>query len=97
MTSIKTLALAAAAVAGIGMFSASGAQAGPFGFHGHHFHGHGHHHHHGHFHGHRGRLFGLGLVGAVAVGGAVIASSCYRTRWVDTPYGLVRRTVNICD
>ncbi|QCK86971.1 hypothetical protein E8L99_14995 [Phreatobacter aquaticus] len=36
---------------------------------------------------------GVGVIGT----GAVIAASCYRVRWVDTPYGLVRQRVNICD
>ena len=36
---------------------------------------------------------GVGVIGTAAV----IADSCYRSRWVDTPYGLVRQRVNICD
>lgn len=102
MPSLKTLALAATAVAGLGLFAASQAEARPFGhrhggFHGHRHFGHGHGGFHGHRHFHRhghwrgGPWLGLGLVG-----GAVMASDCYRVRWVDTPYGLVRRTVNVC-
>jgi hypothetical protein len=93
MTSLKTLALAATAVAGLGLFTAASAEARPFGrgFHGGHVHR--HHHHHGHWHGGRwaGAAIGLGVLGA-----AVVASNCYRTRWFDTPYGPVRRTVNVC-
>jgi hypothetical protein len=53
--------------------------------HRHHFHRHHHHHRHGHW---RHRHFGFGV--------AVVGSSCYRYRWYDTPYGPVRRLVNIC-
>ncbi|MGL4288651.1 MAG: hypothetical protein ACRCVA_20045 [Phreatobacter sp.] len=110
MTSLKTLALAATAIAGLGLFAMNDAEARGFGgrggggiraggfhggglrhggmhFGGRHFAG----HRHGHWRG--GRWIGLGVVG---VGATVIASDCYRYRWVDTPYGLVRRTVNIC-
>ncbi|QCI67925.1 hypothetical protein [Phreatobacter stygius] len=68
---------------------------------GHHFggrhfhHGHRHHGHRHHGHRHHGRWIGAGI-GLGLVGGAVLASDCYRYRWVDTPYGLVRRTVNVC-
>jgi hypothetical protein len=108
MTSVKTLALAAAAVAGLGMFSSTDAEARGFrggGFHGggfrsgglhlgggrhfghrHHFHRHHHHHRHGFWR--HGRGIGLGV--------AVVGSSCYRYRWIDTPYGVERRLVNIC-
>lgn len=87
MTRIKTLALAALAVAAVSVGASTQADAGPF---------------------HRHRHFGWG-VGAVAtgliVGGAIAAASsrayasdCYLTRrWVDTPYGLQRRTVRVCE
>jgi hypothetical protein len=86
MNRFKTLALAAAAVATLSVGVASQAEAGPF---------------------HR-RHIGWG-VGAVAtgliVGGAIAAansrayaSECYLTRrWVDTPYGVERRTVRVCE
>lgn len=109
MTSLKTLALAATAIAGLGLFAMNDAEARGFGgrgggFHGGGFHGGGMRHGgmhfggrhfagHGHGHWRGGRWIGLGVVG---VGATVIASDCYRYRWVDTPYGLVRRTVNIC-
>ncbi|MFT3952955.1 MAG: hypothetical protein QM722_00470 [Piscinibacter sp.] len=57
----------------------------------------GHRHIHGHRHGHwRGGRWWPYAVGAGIVGTAVIADSCYRWRWVDTPYGLVRQRVNVC-
>jgi hypothetical protein len=86
MTRIKTFALAAAAVAVMSVGVSTQADAGPF---------------------HR-RHIGWG-VGALAtgliVGGAIAAansrayaSDCYLTRrWVDTPYGLQRRTVRVCE
>lgn len=108
MTSLKTLALAGVAVAGLGLLATSDAEARGFrggggGFHrgggmhfgggrhfgGRHLHfGHRHHHHH---HGHWGWRRGVVGLGVVTVG-----SSCYRYRWVDSPYGLVRRVVNVC-
>ena len=59
--------------------------------HRHGFHRH-HHHHHHHRHGfwRHGHWVGAGL------GVAVVGSSCYRYRWTDTPYGPVRRLVNVC-
>ncbi|MGU9981106.1 hypothetical protein ACJ4V0_13800 [Phreatobacter sp. HK31-P] len=89
MNRIKTLAIAALAVATLSVGISSQAEAGPW---------------------HR-RHIGWG-VGALAtgliVGGAIAssrahagygyASDCYLTRrWVDTPYGLRRQTVRICD
>jgi len=35
-----------------------------------------------------GRWIGLGVVG--------VGASCYRYQWIQTPYGAVRRLVNIC-
>lgn len=102
MTIFKNLALAGVAVAGIGMFASTDAEArggrgGHGGFHrggGMHF-GHGHfgfhrHHHWGHRHGawRHGRWIGLGAV--------TVGASCYRYRWVETPYGAERRLVNVC-
>lgn len=58
--------------------------------HRHGFHRHHHHHRHGHGFWRHGRWIGAGL------GVAVIGSSCYRYRWIDTPYGPVRRLVNVC-
>jgi hypothetical protein len=51
------------------------------------FKGGGFHHHHGHW-GH-GFGFGVGYVGGDY-------DSCYVTRRVYTPYGVVFRTVNVC-
>lgn len=111
MISLKTLALAGVAVAGLGLYSTTDAEARGFrgggggGFHrggggmhfggGRHFGGRhlGFHRRHGHGHRHgfwrHGRW--MGGLGVVAVG-----SSCYRYRWIDTPYGVERRLVNIC-
>ncbi len=86
MNRTKTFALAAVAVAALSVGVSTQADAGPF---------------------HR-RHIGWG-VGAVAtgliVGGAIAAansrayaSDCYLTRrWVDTPYGMERRTVRVCE
>jgi len=104
---VKTLALAAAAIAGIGMFASTDAEARGFrgggggfrsgGMHfggARHFGGHRAHFGHRHF-GHRhgghwrgGRWIGLGVV--------TVGASCYRYRWIDTPYGVERRLVNVC-
>lgn len=46
-------------------------------------------HHHGHW-GHGGFGFGVGYVGNDDDG-------CYQTRRVYTPYGVVYRTVNVCN
>jgi hypothetical protein len=54
---------------------------------------HKHHHHHHH---HRNRWVGPAIVAGALFTGAIIASSCYRTRWVETPYGLERVRVNVC-
>jgi hypothetical protein len=110
MNALKSLALAGVAVAGLGMFATTDAEARGFrgggggGLHrggGMHFGG-GRHiggrhlvlRRHGHGHGHRmwrhGRWIGPGF------GLAVVGSSCYRYRWLDTPYGPVRRLVNVC-
>ncbi|MBX9990698.1 hypothetical protein [Phreatobacter oligotrophus] len=89
MNRFKTLALAAAAVATLSVGVASQAQAGPW------------HHHQG-----RGVALGVGaLATGLIVGGAIAAansrayaSECYLTRrWVDTPYGVERRTVRVCN
>ena len=89
MNRFKTFALAAAAVATLSVGVASQAQAGPW------------HHHHG-----RGVALGVGaLATGLIVGGAIAAansrayaSECYLTRrWVDTPYGVERRTVRVCN
>jgi hypothetical protein len=93
MTRIKTFALAAAAVAVLSVGVSTQADAGPF-----------HRRHIG---------WGVGAVATgLIVGGAIAAANsrahagysygyagdCYMTRrWVDTPYGLVRRTVRVCD
>jgi hypothetical protein len=106
MNALKSLALAGVAVAGLGMFATTDAEARGFrggggGFHrgggmhvgggrhigGHHLilrrHGHGHRH-------------GFWRHGRIGLGFAVVGSSCYRYRWIDTPYGPVRRLVNVC-
>ena len=64
----------------------AGKGGGKGGHHGHHHHGHhhhGHHHHHHKFHRHVGYSFYAG-------------GGCYRYRWVETRFGLVRRLVNVC-
>jgi hypothetical protein len=60
-------------------------------------------------HGFRHRGFGFGALAAgIVVGGAAAAIAsqayaapareCYLTRqWVDTPYGMERRTVRVCN
>jgi hypothetical protein len=85
MNRFKTLALAAAAVATMSVGISSQAEAGPW---------------------HRRHIgWGVGaLATGVIVGGAIAAansrayaSECYLTRrWVDTPYGMERRTVRVC-
>ncbi len=86
MNRFKTLALAAAAVATLSVGISSQAEAGPW---------------------HRRHIgWGVGaLATGVIVGGAIAAansrayaSECYLTRrWVDTPYGMERRTVRVCE
>ncbi|MCZ8316257.1 hypothetical protein [Phreatobacter sp.] len=86
MNRFKTFALAAAAVATLSVGISSQAEAGPW---------------------HRRHLaWGVGaLATGVIVGGAIAAansrayaSECYLTRrWVDTPYGMERRTVRVCE
>jgi hypothetical protein len=53
-------------------------------------------HHHHHYHRRGWGYYGPALVAGAIVTGAVIASSCYRTRWVDTPYGWRRVRINVC-
>lgn len=84
----KTLVLAAAAAATLSVGAASQAEAGPF-------------------HRHRGGIgWGVGaLATGLIVGGAIAAansrayaSDCYMARrWVETPYGMERRTVRVCE
>ena len=88
MTRFKTLALAAVAAASLMAATAPSAEA------------------HGFRH---GRGIGLGgLAAGLIVGGAAAAIAanayaapardCYLTRqWVDTPYGMERRTVRVCN
>ena len=86
MNRFKTLALAAAAVATLSVGISSQAEAGPW---------------------HRRHIgWGVGaLATGVIVGGAIAAansrayaSECYLTRrWVETPYGMERRTVRVCE
>ncbi len=109
MTSLKALALAGVAVAGLSLYATTDAEARGFrgggggGFHrggGMHFGG-GRHFggprlgFHGHRHGHR-HGFWRGGVWVGGLGVATIGASCYRYRWIDTPYGTVRRLVNVC-
>ena len=50
---------------------------------------------HGPRHGHRHGFWRHGVwVGGLGI--ATVGASCYRYRWIDTPYGLERRLVNIC-
>ena len=86
MNRLKTFALAAAAVATLSVGISSQAEAGPW---------------------HRRHIgWGVGaLATGVIVGGAIAAansrayaSECYLTRrWVETPYGMERRTVRVCE
>jgi len=86
MNRSKTFALAAAAVATLSVGISSQAEAGPW---------------------HRRHIgWGVGaLATGVIVGGAIAAansrayaSECYLTRrWVETPYGMERRTVRVCE
>lgn len=108
MTSLKALALAGIAVAGLSLYATTDAEARGFrggggGFHrggGMHFGG-GRHFggprfgFHGHRHGHR-HGFWRGGVWVGGLGVATIGARCYRYRWIDTPYGTVRRLVNVC-
>lgn len=89
MNRIKTLAIAALAVATLSVGISSQADAGPLM--------------------NRRLAWGVGaLATGLVIGGAIAssrahagygyASDCYLTRrWVDTPYGLRRQTVRICD
>lgn len=88
MNRFKTLALAAAAASTLMIGVASQADARPF------------HRHHG------GLGWGVGALAAgLIVGGAIAAANsraeageCYVTRrWVETPYGMERRTVRVCE
>ena len=54
-------------------------------------HGHGHHGHGHHGHGHHGHGFHRYVGYSLYAGGG-----CYRYRWVETRFGLVRRLVNVC-
>ena len=86
MNRFKTFALAAATVATLSVGISSQAEAGPW---------------------HRRHIgWGVGaLATGVIVGGAIAAansrayaSECYLTRrWVETPYGMERRTVRVCE
>ncbi|QCK86797.1 hypothetical protein E8L99_14050 [Phreatobacter aquaticus] len=87
MTRFKTLALAAVAAASLMAATAPSAEAG--------------------FRHGRGIGFG-GLAAGLIVGGAAAAIAanayaapareCFLTRqWVDTPYGMERRTVRVCN
>jgi hypothetical protein len=86
MTRIKTFALAAAAVAALSVGVSTQADAGPW-------------------HGRRAGLAFGAIATGIVVGGAIAAansrayaSDCYLTRrWVDTPYGMERRTVRVCE
>ncbi|MBX9992226.1 hypothetical protein [Phreatobacter oligotrophus] len=50
---------------------------------------------HGPRHGHRHGFWRHGVwVGGLGI--ATVGASCYRYRWIDTPYGLERRLVNVC-
>ena len=54
-------------------------------------------HHHNHFHGRRWGYWGPALGAAAIVAGTAIAvESCYRRRWVETPYGLRKVRVYVC-
>jgi hypothetical protein len=110
MNALKSLALAGVAVAGLGMFASTDAEARGFrggggGFHrgggmhfggGRHFGGRHLGFHRRHIHGHRHGFWRHGRWIGGGFGIAVVGDSCYRYRWLDTPYGPVRRLVNIC-
>jgi hypothetical protein len=54
-------------------------------------------HHHHHYHGRRWGYWGPALGAAAIIGGTAIAvESCYRRRWVQTPYGLRKVRVYVC-
>ncbi|MDP2804153.1 MAG: hypothetical protein Q8O26_19960 [Phreatobacter sp.] len=90
MNRFKTLAIAALAVATMSVGVASQAEAGPF---------------------HRRHLaWGVGALATGLIVGGAIASSrahasgygyggdCFMTRrWVETPYGMRRQTVRVCE
>jgi len=55
------------------------------------------HHFHGHGWGWGAAGFGAGLATGLIVTGATYAPGCYITRrWVETPYGLKLRRVEVC-
>lgn len=106
MTSLKTLALAAVAVAGVSMYATADAEARGFRGGGGGFHRGGGMHLGGmrHFGGRHlilrrhgighGRIWRYGRW--IGPGFVAVGASCYRYRWFHTPYGPVRRLVNIC-
>jgi len=80
------LALTAIAALGASISAPTTADAKPFGWWMHH-----HHHNHG------WGVWGPALGAAAIIGGAAIAvESCYRRRWVETPYGLRKVRVYVC-
>jgi len=80
------LAMTAIAALGASISAPTTADAKPFGWWKHH-----HHHHHG------WGVWGPALGAAAIIGGAAIAvESCYRRRWVETPYGLRKVRVYVC-
>jgi hypothetical protein len=87
-----TFALAAAliALAPAVAFAKGGGHGGHGGFRGGFHGGHGGHGgHHGH---HQGHKFHRHVGFSVVAGGG-----CYRYRWVETRFGLVKRLVNVCN
>lgn len=82
---LRTLALAAAATIAIGTAALAPTTASARGWH-----GHGHHGHHGGWHrGWHGPRFAYRPVYAGY-------GSCWRARWIRTPWGPQRRLVNVC-
>ena len=79
---LRTLTLTLAAVAAIGTASLAPTTTASAGWKGHH--GHGHHHHFGHKRFYSGPVHYAGDYG------------CWRKRFIDTPYGVIVKRVNVC-
>src|SRR5688572_4336178 len=85
-TSMRKLAIALAATAALGTASLAVSSTPAEAKKGFHFHK---HHHHGHHHHWRRFAYGPALVSYAYTG-------CHVKKWVETPWGLKLRWVNIC-